>query len=92
MGSEEARKVVVRGEGEAGGEWGEKVERVWEFLVETGGLRRVEKEGEAKVNGVEVNGEEKGVGGEAVPMDVVEEVRVEVVEDSATLASAQVTV
>lgn len=51
MSNEEARGVVGRrtsannanGEGAADngvtGEWGEKVERVWEFLVEAGGLR-----------------------------------------------------
>lgn len=106
MGSEEARKVVVRGAVEgAGGEWGEKVKRVWEFLVETGGLRRVEEEKaeevvEEKVEGVveegeeakvEVNGVAQSAGAEEVPMDVGEEVR-EVVHASATLASAQVEV
>lgn len=42
MGLKEAKKVVGkdRGEKDVGGEWGEKVERVFEFLLETGGLRK----------------------------------------------------
>lgn len=44
----DAREAVgIRGEGGtqgmgrgASGEWGEKVDRVWEFLVESGGLRK----------------------------------------------------
>lgn len=37
MGASDARRVG--GGAAAGTEWGEKVERVWEFLVDTGGLR-----------------------------------------------------
>lgn len=45
MGAREAREVAgapAEGEGgsEAQEEWGEKVERVWEFLKDTGGLGR----------------------------------------------------
>jgi hypothetical protein len=45
MSNEEARGVVSRrtegggGDNGVNGEWGEKIERVWEFLVEAGGLR-----------------------------------------------------
>lgn len=41
MGPAEARRAVVReggAEEEAGGEWGEKVERVWEFVRDAAGL------------------------------------------------------
>ncbi|BGP41060.1 Transcriptional adapter ada2 [Rhodotorula kratochvilovae] len=45
MGPHDARRAVVRegggghgGEEEAGGEWGEKVERVWEFVRDAAGL------------------------------------------------------
>jgi len=41
MGVAEARRAVVRDGGqedEAGGEWGEKVELVWEFVREAAGL------------------------------------------------------
>lgn len=42
MGLKEAKKVVGKDKGErdVGGEWGEKIERVFEFLIETGGLRK----------------------------------------------------
>lgn len=48
MTADGAKNVVGRRNGEgsevsgaAEGEWGEKVERVWEFLVDAGGLRSV---------------------------------------------------
>ncbi|GAA5937083.1 hypothetical protein JCM1841_001878 [Sporobolomyces salmonicolor] len=59
MGPSEARRVVVREqkgvegwqqqEEGAQGEWGEKIERVWEFLCDTAGLRE-SREGEEEGN------------------------------------------
>lgn len=42
MGAEDARRCVAgpKDGGKATGEWGEKIERVWEFLVDLGGLRK----------------------------------------------------
>lgn len=56
MGLREARKVVVKGDKEVGGEWGEKIERVWEFLVETGLGRRDFSLEERKKEAVVVEG------------------------------------
>jgi transcriptional adapter 2-alpha len=70
MGCREARLVVSRSSASnpnglgAAGEWGEKVERVWEFLVETGGLRPpVRPEGEVVEVDVDQVMEEGGSGG-----------------------------
>lgn len=56
MTGDDARKAVGReaGGGERDpveGEWGEKVERVFEFLCDTGGLRRRERRFEEVVEG-----------------------------------------
>lgn len=68
MDMHDAREAVgIRGEGGtqgmgrgASGEWGEKVDRVWEFLVESGGLRKpVAGQSESLVDGDQafVNGQ-----------------------------------
>lgn len=66
------------------GEWGEKVERVFEFLVDTGGLRRRERrfeevvererEEEGAKGGLRLatgNGDGEGKDDEPAPMDGV---------------------
>ncbi|GAA5861218.1 hypothetical protein JCM1840_003119 [Sporobolomyces johnsonii] len=76
MGPNEARRVVGReqkgveqgwqlpDEG-AQGEWGEKIERVWEFLCDTAGLRESGGEGDEEGNGMEEEDEVDEVEGEA---------------------------
>ena len=44
MGASDARRVG--GNATAGSDWGEKIERVWEFLVDSGGLRLPEDDDE----------------------------------------------
>lgn len=83
MGIREARRAVLqeaaRGAQDAGGEepreeWLEKIDRVWEFLRDSGGLRKVipedeEEEGEGEgegMEGVEADGGE-GVAAEGTP-------------------------
>jgi len=79
MNGREAKRVVGLKEDEEG-EWGEKVERVWEFLREGGGLRepqtnRVE-EGEEDLNGDgdeemdSGNGNGNGNGNDQVGMEI----------------------
>ena len=61
MNGKEARRVVGAVDG---GEWGEKVERVWEFLKEGGGLKEERRE---------EDGEEEGEGeGEEMDEDTIE--------------------
>ncbi|KAM0745808.1 transcriptional adaptor 2 [Meredithblackwellia eburnea MCA 4105] len=86
MGSSDARRVAAAGAGE-GTEWAEKVDRVWEFLCDSGGLRGGRGAGEEESDDYdeeeydeegegddEDEGEEEGGGGgEGVqPMEGVE--------------------
>jgi hypothetical protein len=84
MGALEARKAVGRerdGSNAEGvsGEWGEKVERVFEFLVDTGGLRRrLEKGVEANEGGhiveMEIEGSNAGTSTPVLAVEDVEKV------------------
>ncbi|GAA5993345.1 hypothetical protein JCM10908_001439 [Rhodotorula pacifica] len=88
MDGTEAKRAVLREKnGEvvgppdgAGGEWGEKIERVWEFLRDTAGLRRDGRDGGYDEDEDDEDdeflddddGEEVGVGGDAASVEVQE--------------------
>lgn len=74
MGMEQARRAVRRADEESGregmGEWGEKVERVWEFLKESGGLEHLTTRGGDRGSRKRGREEDGGEEGEDVKMEI----------------------